>query len=552
MRLDDYKLLKEDDKEFHLEHKEHGHFSVPKAHLHHATVERIQKHFCRGGMVRGYSGASGNPSDQEVKDPTAAYFAGKRASQGGAGDFPSYDEWNKQTSDPTGYDVPPIQTIGTQPPQASVPVPQQATVAPPVAEPQPLVGPTIPDDVAAQRAMEDRQANTGPSPTAGIDAGVAQERAGIEAGAASRQRWESEIGSMQQDAARQQAMLAQRTQDLITQRAAGAQKLADDVLNQKMDPNHFWETRTTGQKVSAAIGLILGGIGAGLTHGPNYAMQVIDKSIDRDIEAQKFNLQQGKNKLAFYMQQTGDLVSASQLAKADALTVSASQMQSALSNMGASAAAPDAEKAIGALNMQASQLRQQATMGQMQIEQTRLGMAYQKAQMGLLSNVMEQSGGHQQGGTGITIPPGAEMLLPKEMQETLVRLPGGKVDFARTPKDAEEVRKTQEATGLLRQKLQRYAALQQAHPNGISSVLSPEDFNSAKTLHNSILTDLNGLAGLNRFTEQEAQIFSGRIPDITGISRSSANTAKLNELGQEIDDKVRGTNKTYLRFSGGH
>lgn len=518
MKLDKYKLLREDDESFHLDHEEYGRITVPKSHLHFGTVSKIQKHFADGGQVD-------DEPTQDEKDAAALLNMPLPAPQP-TGRAVVADDAKSFLADPN---APPPGPLGG-PPTAPINLPNQ-----------------VPPDLVQSPAAQQQPV----SPTAGVDAALAQIANATKNEAATRERWGNEIASMQQAQAAQQAQLAQRQQDLITQRMAGAQKLADDVMSQKLDPNHYWETRTTGQKISAAIGLLLGGIGSGLTKTPNYALQVIDKAIDRDVEAQKFNIQQGRNKLAFYMQQTGEMLSAAQLAKADAYTVAGAQIQSAITSMGASMASPDAQKALGQIQLQATTLRNQATMAQMQIEQSKLGMQYQRAQMGLLSNVLGQAGQPQGGGAGITIPPGAEMLLPKEMQETLVRLPGGKVDFARSSKDAEDVRNTQETSTMLRQKLARYSALQQAHQAGISRVLSPGDYNAAKALHNSILTDLNGLAGLNRFTEQEAQIFAGRVPDITEISRPGVNRARLDELGQEIDDKVRASNRTYLRFSGG-
>lgn len=513
MKLDKYQKVEETDSHFVL-HDGEGQFRVPKAHLHHSTVEKIRQHFSDGGEVQPELSADDRAAfDMLGVPPPKPKFDG-RAVVG--------DDARAFLATP---DAPPPGPLA-QPPTDPVSLPSR----------QEFVGPPAPV-----------QQQTAPSPTAGVDAGVRMETQGAQQGAASRERWGNEAASMEQENARQMQAMAQKHQQVLSDRMAQGQALADSVLNGKMDPNHFWETRSTGEKIGSAIALVLGGMGASLTRGPNYAMQVIDKAIDRDIEAQKINIDQGRNKLAFYLKQTGELQSAMQLEKADALTVAAAKMQSVASSAGASAAGPQAMEHIGAMQVQAAQLRQEATMKQMQIESTQMGMQYQRAQMGLLTDVMGQIGkGH-----GVTIQPGQEMLLPKEMQETLIRLPNGKVDWTRTPKDAEDVRKTQESTSILRQKLQRYGALQQAHPNGISRVLSPEDYNAAKSLHDSILTDLNGLAGLNRFTHEEAQIFSQRVPDITEVQRSSASGSKLNELGNEIDDKITSANKTYLRFSGG-
>jgi hypothetical protein len=71
--------------------------------------------------------------------------------------------------------------------------------------------------------------------------------------------------------------------------------LQEELVNQKVDPNRFWHTAGTGSKIAAGIALALGGIGAGLTHGPNQALQMIDKLTERDIEAQKTNIGQKNN-----------------------------------------------------------------------------------------------------------------------------------------------------------------------------------------------------------------------------------------------------------------
>lgn len=77
-------------------------------------------------------------------------------------------------------------------------------------------------------------------------------------------------------------------------------KAKDDALFQayqqnKLDPNRYWESRSTGQKVTSGIALILGGIGSGLTHQPNLAAKMIDDSINRDIDAQKNSQDQQRN-----------------------------------------------------------------------------------------------------------------------------------------------------------------------------------------------------------------------------------------------------------------
>jgi hypothetical protein len=71
---------------------------------------------------------------------------------------------------------------------------------------------------------------------------------------------------------------------------AEVQEIQKELQTQKIDPNRVWGNKSTGGKIATAIGIILSGIGSGLTGGPNLAMQVIDGEIERDLDAQKANL----------------------------------------------------------------------------------------------------------------------------------------------------------------------------------------------------------------------------------------------------------------------
>jgi hypothetical protein len=62
--------------------------------------------------------------------------------------------------------------------------------------------------------------------------------------------------------------------------------ITDDLGTAKINPNRVWEDMGTGGRILAAIAMGIGAIGAG-EGGTNYAMQLIQARIDRDIEAQK-------------------------------------------------------------------------------------------------------------------------------------------------------------------------------------------------------------------------------------------------------------------------
>jgi len=91
----------------------------------------------------------------------------------------------------------------------------------------------------------------------------------------------------------------------VSNQQATAQKMAAldaqvvEIMNRKIDPDRWWNSRSTGQKLSAFMGVIASGIAggqAGNNSGRNAVLEDITHTIDQDIAAQKFdieNAQQG-------------------------------------------------------------------------------------------------------------------------------------------------------------------------------------------------------------------------------------------------------------------
>lgn len=66
------------------------------------------------------------------------------------------------------------------------------------------------------------------------------------------------------------------------------QTLTDKYAKAEIDPHKFWASRSTGDKVLAAIGLAMGALGS--QDGVNRSVAILNQAIDRDIDAQKANL----------------------------------------------------------------------------------------------------------------------------------------------------------------------------------------------------------------------------------------------------------------------
>ncbi len=67
---------------------------------------------------------------------------------------------------------------------------------------------------------------------------------------------------------------------------ASAQKELDAANEMKVDPDRFFREKGTASRVLSAIGVALGAYGASVNGGPNFALEIVNKSIDRDIDAQ--------------------------------------------------------------------------------------------------------------------------------------------------------------------------------------------------------------------------------------------------------------------------
>lgn len=438
-------------------------------------------------------------------------------------------------------------------------------------------GPKAPDTAATQKQIDDAYAQAAAAEQAKVD--VAK-REGAET-LATQQHLEEQRQALQTG---------------WEAKLAGWQKHGDDlrqqILDQKIDPERYWKDANgdtnVGRKVKAALGLIIGGMGAGLTHQPNAALQVIQSAIERDVDAQKTELGKKTTLLGMHMQEGHTLMAARQMAIADMKDAAAAQLAMVSTKFVGDKAQASAQANIAALQRSAAMDRQQIAMqgfdaqfkkAQIGIEQARAGreaalfpLQYEGAVLGrnmqrLSFEALNQLIGRDgkvvpsQGSQGARIDPRMIPFLPKEHQERLVALPDGSYALARTSKAAEETQKAIEAEQVLRDKMQRYGALLAKHPHGVYG-LDRSEKAAAEALHDSILTDINGLAGLNRFTETEAKIYAGRVPDITAVQavggtrvrpdgtteQYGSHQAKLAELGREIDDKLDASKRYWLNL----
>ena len=157
----------------------------------------------------------------------------------------------------------------------------------------------------------------------------------------------------------------QTSQQIDAERMA----LHNDLQNGHVEPQHYLNNLSGFGQAMTAIGLALGGYGAGINGGSNQAMDFLNKQIDRDVDAQKAEMGKKENMLSHLNQQFGNLQDATTMAKALQMDMYSSKMLDLASKSKDPMALSKAQQLIMAMHgnyepeMQQMKMRQAALSG---------------------------------------------------------------------------------------------------------------------------------------------------------------------------------------------
>ena len=335
----------------------------------------------------------------------------------------------------------------------------------------------------------------------------------------------------------------------VTQRAAQFETERQGILAAKVDPNRYWNSKTTGQQAGSVIGMILGGIGSGLTGGPNLAVQMLDHATSRDIAAQEHNLNTRKTMLGEYLAQTRDLASAKQLTYAHMMNSNAARMEQMALASGSQKAKDIATLEGGKLKVAASQALMGGVTAQMQQQNMQLDRQLKTNSLNLMMDSQKAaqaiaSGGRRgapagangaAGDLGIYLSPQAaaspalDPLLP-----SLVKVKsdssGDQYRKLVDPKTREKVMEKLQAADQVESGVRRLAQIAAAHPNG---TWSPEANQEARSLSGVIKVGFfNSEEDQKRFTDNEKKIIDDAMADPSSFWQSAfgGNTGRLNAI----------------------
>lgn len=137
-----------------------------------------------------------------------------------------------------------------------------------------------------------------------------------------------------------------------------------DYKNQHIDPKHYLNSMGTGQKISTAIGLILGGMGGGLMHQENPVLGYLNKRIADDIESQKVEMGKAPTLMEANFKRLGNMKDATQLTQLMQTEIVKDQIAQVAAKSQDPLVKARAGQAIGQLNMQAAPVKSQIAMRQ--------------------------------------------------------------------------------------------------------------------------------------------------------------------------------------------
>lgn len=286
-------------------------------------------------------------------------------------------------------------------------------------------------------------------------------------------------------------------------------KLQDDVASQKIDPFRIYSRMSTGNRVLAAVSLLLGGISQGISGADtNPAWEVIQDSLDRDIDAQKTELGRKQNLLSFNLERYKRLDAAVAATRSQMLSIVQMQINMAASKANSNIAMKNAEIANAKIDIERGKLNE--------------SLATQSAVRGILNT--------QEG-----IGPDFVMQLPTEIRELLVRVPNGRFYPA---KDKEGATKATEGLGqtytvdkLLTRGTQIFNDGRLANPK--SDVAG-----EAKALNTQLLFEVKELAKLGVLSEGDKETIDEMMPDFTAYTFRDVEKGKIRAFRQYLDTKI--------------
>ncbi|MGE5802942.1 MAG: hypothetical protein ACM358_11870 [Gemmatimonadota bacterium] len=172
-----------------------------------------------------------------------------------------------------------------------------------------LPPPTRADEVLANPLAMQDNGPLAPSPAFGeqevnkavdqiaLQGGPQLEQIAVDREMARRAKLAADTARIETENLRQQQLNADAYKAALAHAQEKSDQITADAIalsNRKTDPDRLVNRMTGGQTVAQLIALAMGGLIAGRTGGPNVAMDLLQRRIDRDIDAQKADIENAR------------------------------------------------------------------------------------------------------------------------------------------------------------------------------------------------------------------------------------------------------------------
>jgi hypothetical protein len=335
------------------------------------TLKLMTKMPIHAGDVKKYSGKSNDPQDQVVSNdpvPTPNYAATP------VQDISLPKDWTPEQEAKHNLDQTRegLKTVGKylfQPPDQWSSDNSQQSFAPPSAMAQSPQGPA-PTNVNLGSQPQTQPQN--PYPQVANGNSTYDPYQGLNTQMAGNNAEAKAIGDLEGQKQKIYADQGQQLQDLNYQAQQNAwnnqqetQNAIDDMKNGHIDPKAYINNMSAPQKISTAIGLVLGGMGGGLMHtGGNAALDFLNKSIERDVNAQIENRNNKATVFHAMQQQYGNQQDALKMTHAFYLAKMQNDINEAAAKQGSPLALARAQQLNGPIQSQLQQLHFEVGMRQ--------------------------------------------------------------------------------------------------------------------------------------------------------------------------------------------
>lgn len=281
---------------------------------------------------------------------------------------------------------------------------------------------------------------------------IAAQRAAVVAG-----EQQGRMRAMEQEETRRQA-IEQRAQSISQEQIQKAATLQDELRKMatvKVDPNHFWADKGTGDRMAAAFGVFLGGLGG----GENQALGILNRAIDRDIDAQKTNwdnarqikaqeIEGQKNIYGMHLAALGDERAAEAGARAASLEMFGQRLEAAKSTFDSPEIKARAEAAQAAIQKELAKTNMELQKavnddaykrGTLELQSAELGIRAQEA------NARAQAAAREgQAKQMATYVPGVGLALDEKSKEKVQEIAGA---YNETKSALDEMRRLRKDAG---------------------------------------------------------------------------------------------------------